>query len=474
MPSSPAATLRDSLVEIDAALFHHRRLVHQLEERRQAVQSQLDAVIYPIFMLPLEITAEIFLQCLASSRNKNPHPYHFPTVFLGICRQWRAIALSIPALWASIHLDFDYDMPRTFYDEGGVEGFVDRCFKLACARPLSLALRGLVEEGLGSARVSSIIRSHAPRIQSLELEMDLFEFDGIDIGPLSSLQNLTIGLPYNEREELSLANPIQIFATAPQLRAVHLRYNANPATTWLPWEQLTTFTGDGFTIDDCLDVLHLTPSLIDCTFTVARDSETTTTTPITHHKLQNFRLACNNNEESTHADILDLIRLPALRSLQLANIEGLDADDHIFLQFLSHSAASLRQFSFSGSRTARMGAWSKHWFFAMARLAHVEVIHPDSDFTLNFLSLLNRYHEKRFLPHLQTLTLAGYGFPIDRRLIMALSSRCTAAHGAVHLRSFRLIWPDTESWELDDAVTAPLERHIARGINIYMGPPDRN
>ncbi|KAJ6555365.1 hypothetical protein DFH09DRAFT_1365732 [Mycena vulgaris] len=207
---------------------------------------------------------------------------------------------------------------------------------------------------------------------------------------------------------------------------------------------------------------------------VALDSESTITVPVFHHKLQIFRLICHNEEESSQADILDLIRLPALRSLHLGDIKALDVDDHIFLQFLSHSSTSLRQFSFCGNEAAQLGTHSESWFFAMSKLTDVEFINPQRHFMDSFIFLLNRYAVKTFLTRLQNLRLSGYSFPIDAKLVQALSSICTAAHGVVNLRSFRLIWTDTDSWKLDDAVTAPLERHMARGINIYMGPADRN
>ncbi|KAJ6555364.1 hypothetical protein DFH09DRAFT_1165249 [Mycena vulgaris] len=65
----------------------------------------------------LEITAEIFLQCLAYSQDENPAPYSSPKVLLSICSKWRAIVLSIPALWATLHLDFDHHLPQTFFPE---------------------------------------------------------------------------------------------------------------------------------------------------------------------------------------------------------------------------------------------------------------------------------------------------------------------------------------------------------------------
>ncbi|KAJ7181064.1 hypothetical protein C8R46DRAFT_869839, partial [Mycena filopes] len=66
-----------------------------------AIQKSLDAIVYPIHTLPVEITAEIFIRCLPDT----PAPPDLtiaPMLLTRICRHWRTIACSTPRLWADL------------------------------------------------------------------------------------------------------------------------------------------------------------------------------------------------------------------------------------------------------------------------------------------------------------------------------------------------------------------------------------
>ncbi|KAJ6523351.1 hypothetical protein B0H19DRAFT_866849, partial [Mycena capillaripes] len=63
---------------------------------------QLNALRDPIARLPLEISSEIFLQCL--SENPTPDAEIAPTLLLNVCNSWSNIALSTPTLWNVIHV----------------------------------------------------------------------------------------------------------------------------------------------------------------------------------------------------------------------------------------------------------------------------------------------------------------------------------------------------------------------------------
>ncbi|KAJ6510482.1 hypothetical protein C8R45DRAFT_771921, partial [Mycena sanguinolenta] len=55
--------------------------------------------------LPLEISSEIFLQCLPPSSEKTPGALCAPLLLLNICNTWTTIALSTPGLWSAILID---------------------------------------------------------------------------------------------------------------------------------------------------------------------------------------------------------------------------------------------------------------------------------------------------------------------------------------------------------------------------------
>ncbi|KAJ7024545.1 hypothetical protein C8F04DRAFT_1131315, partial [Mycena alexandri] len=68
---------------------------------------QLNAIRDPLTCLPLEISSEIFFQCLPPGPlHPRPGARTPPLLLLNICNSWTDIALYTPALWSSIYLDF--------------------------------------------------------------------------------------------------------------------------------------------------------------------------------------------------------------------------------------------------------------------------------------------------------------------------------------------------------------------------------
>ncbi|KAJ7721897.1 hypothetical protein B0H16DRAFT_1790171 [Mycena metata] len=423
-----------------------------MEQQRQLLQNTLDDLVFPILRLPLEITAEIFLHCVSDTAAASSDPSIALLLFLRVCRIWRAIALSIPALWANLYLDFDH-FSRSIFTADYVDQFIESHFIRACARPLALSIRGWI---------------------SLEVSVEIHDFT-FYAESFPSLEKITIGFPDDGAPALSVWNRIAMFTGAPRLREAHLVDGANLSVVSLPWHQLTTFTGQCFEADECLDLLRLAPSLVECTLSVAADSAPSTTSPVVHRRMQIFRLVCENDEASNNGNILARIRLPTLHSLYLVHIAGLQQVGHqAFTTFLSHASSSLRKISFSCSETARFPI---DWFDMMRRLTDIEFINPEVRFMGKFIRRLDRCNPTApppFPPYLKNLTFRAYSHPIHQDLIRLLSSQLTAAHGPVRLESVRFKWAKGNSWKLDENITAPLERHIARGVDIYMGPPHRN
>ncbi|KAJ7292711.1 hypothetical protein C8J57DRAFT_1490202 [Mycena rebaudengoi] len=83
-----------------------------------------------------------------------------------------------------------------------------------------------------------------------------------------------IELSLFERLELCLVDrdralglsPLVAFSESPALRHVRL-INTFIREAILPWEQLTSFHGEGLSVDHCLELLHLTLRLVNCVFT---------------------------------------------------------------------------------------------------------------------------------------------------------------------------------------------------------------
>ncbi len=64
------------------------------------------ALMSPVRRIPPETLTEIFIRCLPSDRPPVRSSEEAPLLLTTICRSWREIALSAPALWSSIHVSF--------------------------------------------------------------------------------------------------------------------------------------------------------------------------------------------------------------------------------------------------------------------------------------------------------------------------------------------------------------------------------
>jgi hypothetical protein len=69
------------------------------------LKEQLDSVAYPVLTLPPEMTSEIFIYCLPSKREMDVvNPNEAPLLLMHVCRAWRQLAISTPALWTTFDI----------------------------------------------------------------------------------------------------------------------------------------------------------------------------------------------------------------------------------------------------------------------------------------------------------------------------------------------------------------------------------
>ncbi|KAJ7762044.1 hypothetical protein DFH07DRAFT_707650, partial [Mycena maculata] len=90
--------------KISVDIERQKEVQRTLEAKKILLRRQLNAFLDPVARMPLEISSEIFIQCLPSL--PVPGARRFPMFFLNLCKAWTAIALSTPALWSAIHVQF--------------------------------------------------------------------------------------------------------------------------------------------------------------------------------------------------------------------------------------------------------------------------------------------------------------------------------------------------------------------------------
>ncbi|KAG0704931.1 hypothetical protein DFH29DRAFT_324247 [Suillus ampliporus] len=105
---SQLAALNDHIDLLNYTLDKLQVIQARLTEKRALVQESLafhEALVSPArCLLPSELLGEIFLRCLPQKNYVTPSSDDCPLVLTRVCRQWRAVALSTPRLWASLSI----------------------------------------------------------------------------------------------------------------------------------------------------------------------------------------------------------------------------------------------------------------------------------------------------------------------------------------------------------------------------------
>ncbi|KAF7376850.1 hypothetical protein MSAN_00102500 [Mycena sanguinolenta] len=98
-------TLR--LKGLDDEITKLQKAIDKLAEERSRVAVYIEAhkaLLSPVRRLPLDIIQELFVACLPTHRNCVMSASEAPLLLGRICSSWRAILLSTPQLWSSMHV----------------------------------------------------------------------------------------------------------------------------------------------------------------------------------------------------------------------------------------------------------------------------------------------------------------------------------------------------------------------------------
>ncbi|KAJ6553465.1 hypothetical protein DFH09DRAFT_1495805 [Mycena vulgaris] len=449
--------LRRTLADVDSSITEFLRqgldVPQDLHDRRMATKLKLDRIVYPILNIPNEIIGEI-LTLSEPDGGFYPSPHFAPLLFLRVCRAWRSIALSTPALWTHFFLAIrNVCRPERADLAECVQAWLAR----ACTLPTSLSIYSDGTQPPECNPVPAVFRQQAPRVQDLHLTLEWAEFAALpDAGPLASLHSLTLGHVDESLHEHDILDEeemagdggqqlTQVFHDTFQLREVTLRLGVRLLMFSLPWGQLTVFSAHGFTVPECLSVLRACPLLQKGRFMhMPRPRASVRTYPlISHPSLQELTI------EHAAGPLVHRLDLPALHTLSLST--PLTHED-LFPPFLTRSSASLRTFRYSASDTR-----SDYCSGAEAR---------------PFLLALNSTEDVPFLPHLRDLELNCRLYGLDAQVIHALRSRLSDAGTVAKLRSLRLLCHRQE--DLSPAEWESLRGLVALGLEIHVGPKDRN
>ncbi|KAJ7129241.1 hypothetical protein C8R44DRAFT_776255 [Mycena epipterygia] len=159
-------------------------------------------------------------------------------------------------------------------------------------------------------------------MRSLELNIDLMGFAKMDTHPLDLplLEKLAIRLPEDVVDGDSSIE--MLFARVPLLHEVLLS-EVSPSFIPLPWHQLTKFTGELYTLTQCLEALHRIPNITECAFSIVGSGHPDDV-PLSHPNIQSLTLFESMSPWGFHArnsEILEFLTLPRLQTLEILDVE---------------------------------------------------------------------------------------------------------------------------------------------------------
>ncbi|KAJ7782570.1 hypothetical protein DFH07DRAFT_727985 [Mycena maculata] len=386
VPISRIKRLDDEIAELQKA-------VDNLTNERESVRADVDAhkaLISPARRLPLDVIQEIFMACIPTHRNCVMSAREAPVLLGRICSSWRAISLSTPRLWASLHIA---EPPRPFHEFTSPlheKKLVQRLetTKTWLARsgqcPLSLSVdthddhRSFAPDGAPTPPSPNLIlRALAPfasRWQDVSFTVSISFIEALssiatdDVPMLRKLQikQRPDSAPHGQGIQWESFGLLR----GPNITSFALRgSNVNPSSFPLQWENLTNLTvmGHEWSSGTVLTSRMAVQVLSKCP------------------RIRKFRCIVNDSPQSVSAEEASPnspLVLPSLRSLEITSL-GIPA--LTIRELVTHlSLPELRYFDFRG----RSGEGS-HIAFApfLARATLLESLHIESN-TFTKLALI--------------------------------------------------------------------------------------
>ncbi|KAF7970048.1 hypothetical protein HWV62_25282 [Athelia sp. TMB] len=274
--------IQRDLAEVEEAITHMRSVFKRLLSKRMALQDYLAAhkgLISPLRRLPAETIGEIFIHAL-------PHlPFELdgsppPLLFQLVCRRWKEVACSTPALWACVSLNLQKHF--TNHDIAVATACLARSGQL----PLTVSLGSRGYHPMAAAGVHTALRllmAHCERwrtVHMMYVPLDVLEQLEEVRGRLS-LKRLYLVTGGDEDSQF----PIKAFSIAPELRKfVSSSGNYSDMVTsralHLPWNTLTSLEIDKRRAREIWPILLDCSSLVDLQVMIDSGSDMTNVPPV--------------------------------------------------------------------------------------------------------------------------------------------------------------------------------------------------
>ncbi|KAF7376843.1 hypothetical protein MSAN_00101800 [Mycena sanguinolenta] len=336
---------------LDDEITKLQMAIDKLAEERSRVAAYVEghrALISPFRRLPLDIIQELFVACLPTHRNCVMSASEAPVLLGRVCSSWRAISLSTPRLWSSLHV---VEPLQNLVDptSASFEGKVARRLKITqiwlgrsgqC--PLSISLQSAPEPASPpgtptpsgtSMRFMKTLLSFAPRWQHIQLTAPLsllLEVMSRSDAEVPLLETVAFHHHQGHNPLLSTWGPFNI------LRGARISGLYIPGAIFVPenlplqWSQLTDLTVGGhrwsvpvtLTSDALLRVISKCPELRCCKLMV-HDPTANIEIPTSEHPivelpfLHTLAIDCVARVAPAVSTLLMRLSLPELRDFAI-------------------------------------------------------------------------------------------------------------------------------------------------------------
>ncbi|KAF7985150.1 hypothetical protein HWV62_7716 [Athelia sp. TMB] len=429
---------------LDDALKDLQDIQDQLSKKRQellAFSTEHRSAISPMRRMPAELLAEIFrhMTTITSVNDYNRvSAIQEATLPTHICRRWRDIAISIPALWSNISVRIARrdNLPSLTR----AQTWISR----TAGYPLSVQLVWLSQApDKDWVSLLDIIIPHAARWRSLKIDIasDRREHH------LSAIRH---NIPMLDTVHISqMSEWLDIFELAPQLRRA--TFNINTAALpklRLPWAQLTYCRPGRLSVAACLGMLQRCPNLVSLDANLIHEMSAILTPPVSLPYLSTLIIyaecdttsfflslalpslteieyyADDEDTDTTAVPFTSVLSSP-IKTLTATTSHPVDVDDLAEVLKSVPNIEHLALFDFSSSVTTSRNLQTILTHTPGAQcispmLQSLEIDYCEDDWELSDIELFLGMLESRWTPP------AGTGVPISR--LQSIGLRCVYVH----------------------------------------------
>jgi hypothetical protein len=332
---------RQRLADAESDIACSNASFHQPTQIRDHPEEETDTHYAPILRLPLEISSQIFIDCLSDNIWDDVNQFVSPQMFGQVCSSWRRLASSIPTLWRSLQLDLDKAHPL---DAVLVDQWLLRSGKL----PLSIYASGHIQPPSPVViAIIDVIARHSERWSRIAFTLPYRCYENLEAikNCLPNLEFISLNSESWDWNEVSAF--FGMFSIAPRLRNVSLEGYHLQSFVFPTHQIAKLYVGLDY-VDECVDFLRRCPHVIEVSMRCITSWDIGASN-LHAAQLESLDLCAGHG---TAPEIFDLLTLPALRKLSCTPYHKSSNEfPHTnFISLISRSSCSLHKLSLNAFR----------------------------------------------------------------------------------------------------------------------------